>query len=861
MHAIASEREAWLAMSETRIKIVSNPYSKSIGFKRWDGGWQEISYATDPASGLVSEEIANGFFPFTAKRIVELIVKEYGKNVTVVFEGPEDEFNDLCLACAEGGMRPKRGERRLANASDALPKIVNVFRRAEPLIEKSGIDRSGIDSDIEKFIDVSKDQVPICVIGNYSAGKSSFINALIGYEYLPSGIEAVTAKVFRITRCDQANHAAIAFGSDDCLQELWIESAGLVTAKSKGDRAFIEKVADRLDRDPTKDGLVAQVHTVLELLNTFTVYEEGQVTVPDLIRLEVPFNPIDSWMDCSNFVIIDTPGSNSSTNVDHARVLREAMEGLSDGLLVFLALPKTLDTIDNAKLCSAAKTMDAMDDRFTMVVVNSADQIQCPLEGFSAKHEQRVLAQTIPKELKPQGIYYVSSPVALGAKTEGGFVDDNTQWHFEDLQKRFSDTEDDHYTELYRCNILPAHLKQRANSESEACGNRLLANSGLYTVEGEIALFARKYSAFNKCERAVTILKRIIGGAARVLQEETEQLNEELDESRKKLERDKASTMEAIRICEREEEDRVVQGYDDEVLSRLDCDQWTISLDKLKSKEDEYTRYISLDNNLEEAESSAKDAQKSARVNLAARLADAAKTRKAAALQDLFHGTVNDAERVRESREKLDARRRDVDRQAADLVLAYVRDRFSRGFEVMASDVEVRSKRYWRRAAAEVRAALYETATGSTSLPEEKIQEIGEVIISFPELELSTNAEALFNRSDLEESLRLFNFVLIESERLNLRKVRDTYNDQMRTAFRDAVGTARRSHSGSFFSWLDSLMSDINDNITSYNPMLQDYVESIRAHLASVQKHEEILRELDDCLQTVTQLIDWRERG
>lgn len=51
--------------------------------------------------------------------------------------------------------------------------------------------------------------VPICVLGNYSAGKSTFINALIGSEILPNGIEPITAKIYKIARSKYKDRASV----------------------------------------------------------------------------------------------------------------------------------------------------------------------------------------------------------------------------------------------------------------------------------------------------------------------------------------------------------------------------------------------------------------------------------------------------------------------------------------------------------------------------------------------------------------------------------------------------------------------------------------------------------------------------
>ena len=49
------------------------------------------------------------------------------------------------------------------------------------------VDEKKIDEELKKFADASKDTIPICILGNYIAGKSTFINSLIGAEILPGG--------------------------------------------------------------------------------------------------------------------------------------------------------------------------------------------------------------------------------------------------------------------------------------------------------------------------------------------------------------------------------------------------------------------------------------------------------------------------------------------------------------------------------------------------------------------------------------------------------------------------------------------------------------------------------------------------
>lgn len=69
-------------------------------------------------------------------------------------------------------------------------------------------------------------------------------------------------------------------------------------------------------------------------------------------RLVVPFSTSGVIGNSSNkFVIFDTPGSNSNSNQDHAKVLAEAMDGFSNGIPLWVTQYDAHDTKDNAELC------------------------------------------------------------------------------------------------------------------------------------------------------------------------------------------------------------------------------------------------------------------------------------------------------------------------------------------------------------------------------------------------------------------------------------------------------------------------------------------------------------------------------
>ena len=177
----------------TSVKIVSNPYAKSVEFFHMDGGWQPINPITDPSSPLLNSDLVKGFFPFKAKEIVNGIVDEFhvaGHGLVVVFEGSDDEYEELQAVCDDeeyaNFLTLERSDRRLPNARDVLPEIIEIFHGIRPLIDEIVMEKEKVAHELKKFYDVSSDLIPLCVLGNCSAGKSTFINALIGYELLPN---------------------------------------------------------------------------------------------------------------------------------------------------------------------------------------------------------------------------------------------------------------------------------------------------------------------------------------------------------------------------------------------------------------------------------------------------------------------------------------------------------------------------------------------------------------------------------------------------------------------------------------------------------------------------------------------------
>jgi len=201
-----------------KIKIISNPYKKTISYEVWseaDEEWIDINNSNNPNSRLISAESTISFFPFVVKKVVDTIYTEYrGDDIQIVFEGTNDEYDDLKLICKEldnDDIEITKSEMMLENARDILPDIIEVFKKVKNLVAQVIRYDDRAEREIDKFAEASNKDIPVCVIGNYSSGKSTFINALIGREILPSGDRPVTAKIFKISKSEADDRAYVYF--------------------------------------------------------------------------------------------------------------------------------------------------------------------------------------------------------------------------------------------------------------------------------------------------------------------------------------------------------------------------------------------------------------------------------------------------------------------------------------------------------------------------------------------------------------------------------------------------------------------------------------------------------------------------
>lgn len=323
----------------TKIKINSNPYKQEIKYETYKKNTAEwVDVGLYSPNGKLREETARKcFLPFNIKEILEVIIDEYYLEtkgaVEIIFEGTKEEYNELVKVAQEKDFEGKiivtRSKQVLDNAKFILSDIKEVFTDIKPVIEEVTKGETQIIKNLAKVSDALDDIVPICVFGNCSAGKSTFINALIGREILPSGDDPVTAKAFKIQNSMQTDVARIKFSHWGDEIELSLEDGNYRVIRGNENDEMLHEL-DSIFENSEANTMNRMVSVALEFINAYEKRDSSSTEIGNMIELQIAFSKAGILGSSNNkFVIFDTPGSNTATNSGHIKALKEALKGFS----------------------------------------------------------------------------------------------------------------------------------------------------------------------------------------------------------------------------------------------------------------------------------------------------------------------------------------------------------------------------------------------------------------------------------------------------------------------------------------------------------------------------------------------------
>ncbi|SFP42893.1 dynamin family protein [Salibacterium halotolerans] len=303
--------------------------------------------------------------------------------------------------------------------------------------------------------------VTVSLFGAFSAGKSSFINAMIGERVLPAAPNPTTSAVNRIQKSTLAYpHGTVVL---DTKEEAVLEQEIQAVSRELGTDLNLETLQSW--KKPNQNRLTDYQRTYADYL--FTLQQSlKKKTVPPGVRIETEINELQDWVgkeeyacliqqasiyyDCAwtekGLVFVDTPGIHSI----HGRHTNVAFEQMtqSSAVLYVTYYNHAFSKADQVFLQQMAGVNEEFDTNRLYFIINASDLAD-------SKTELNVVREHVREQLLQSGIqdphvFTLSSKDALALKQQDASAEE------EDAFTGF-----EHYFETITMDTLKAdHLDQ-----------------------------------------------------------------------------------------------------------------------------------------------------------------------------------------------------------------------------------------------------------------------------------------------------------------------------------------------------------------------------------------------------------------
>ncbi len=823
----------------TKIKIISNPYEQTIKYAKFDNSindFIDINKNNNQNSKLIGQDFTNCFFPFKAKDIVEEIKNNFASKDDILeleFEGTEDEFEELKKVIEyeetfKNNINLTKSSIELSNAREVLDDIIYIFKDVEKLVYTFAPDNEDINKNIKKFSEASNNVLPICVVGNVSVGKSTFINALIGREILPSGDDPVTAKIYKIIDSKQEDIAVIRFKYNEERISARFQNNSLKFSCSETDCELVENIKENFENIKNCK-IDEQIKKILDFLNTYG--KESKQSISPLIEIEICFNS-DIIQKLKNPVVIfDTPGSNSATNKGHFDILKKQLKDLSNGLPVYISTSSSLDSTDNEFLINKIKSIKELDNRFTMIVINKVDEANLKTSSIDNLKDK----STVIRELYSQGIFFTSSLMGLGSKINGDFVEEYAAEKFEILKNIYTDKNNKFYKQLYKFNVLPFQLKQKLESCITDKINPIYVNSGLFVIEKEIETYANKYSPYNKCQQAKLFLNKIFDLATDKIESLKFSIERENKRMKNTFSKNKIQLINEFQDKLKDCKDKKILKYGNEIKEYVDNNKdFIINEEEIKDSEKKFKKQKSIEANIDQAIKISNEANQKALENIKSfNLKELGK--------DMF-SAYNKWQEYKKIQEK-------VDKATYTDLIEHEKINFVNGLEKFQQDIDVFSQNIWSKNTEDIRKILIGFITESESLNDEQKDKLTNIIMTFYKISFDAKPNDIFKDEDFK---KLF------SNNADTYKLMQIYNKYMKAKCLEFSKHIKEYHENVFEKWSEKLKNKIIENIDDLNPSLKQLLKNIGEKEEKIEDIEKKREQLHKYMNQVSNMISWK---
>lgn len=309
------------------------------------------------------------------------------EGLVIQFYGPDSDYIILKeMVARENAEHPEKGEltcehlgqyysadESIRIVKNAYSKISDEFVDYLPNNAKYENTENSIGNMIVRFNEIISNEIPICIIGNYSVGKSAFINALIGSEILPSKVDPSTAKNVKVIRSNDGKYyLKLSYRSEtydnNSHFEYEIKQTGLKLISTEGPESekadeLLYEITEAISNPAVypkelKSRSVSEIlHDVLDVMNN-TDNQGLLANVRWNLVITVPFIESALTKTDSTIVFYDTPGSNNATlnQAEHKKALEELMAAQTN------ALPILMTTKENAASNDVSEIKNLLDE-------------------------------------------------------------------------------------------------------------------------------------------------------------------------------------------------------------------------------------------------------------------------------------------------------------------------------------------------------------------------------------------------------------------------------------------------------------------------------------------------------------------
>lgn len=400
---------------------------------------------------------------------------EYG-NFNVIFKGVEADYSDVKIAAEkakEKGIEINVQWEKALEVNERLDQIKDLMIEAKqhPIFQEKINQSQEIQENLEAAFNRDFD---VYVAATMSAGKSTFINAMLGCELLPNANEATTATIAQITDNDAMTHG-----------------------KFIGERY-------------NKEGELVNPQQEITLT---TLQEWNKLADTKLIKLEGNIKGVTEREDV-RLVISDTPGPNNSQDKTHWDTTQAYIQDSQrNPLILYILNGRQLTTDDNTAVLSMIadimkKGGKQSKDRF-IFVLNQMDAFDFEKETTLVQVLKNAREHLEKKGIEEPQVYPVSAlnAVLIRRHSANEALTRNEQpilnaWEYKCLQ-------DGEYPGIDFVEEMPLTSSAKQILEKRSL-NPAEYRTGIPAIEAMIDEYIDKYSLPERVNRAYEALKTAI---------------------------------------------------------------------------------------------------------------------------------------------------------------------------------------------------------------------------------------------------------------------------------------------------------------------------------------------------------------